>query len=461
MLLQLTIDNFLSFKDEVTLSMRAVSSDQQHPHHLLQWSGKQGIPVLGLAAIYGANGAGKSNLIKAVSFAKDLVVRGTRGTKGISVSPFKFGGDGDSPSKFEFIFTYQGSQYSYGFKLDRHQILEEWLYATPEGKKKELMYFERITTAKHITTVEYGPSLKKRSEKRRQFLDFVAEGTRPNQLFLTEAIDRNVQELTPVMNWFKRALTIIPAEANYNNLEIDLITDESFTEFMSDFLRHSGTGIDSVIAEEIELDLDHHFRDAPESLVKDLADAECGSAVMLKDPKQGRFMILKDAEQQLKLVYLKTRHRNVEGHFVDLNMNEESDGTQHLINLAPALFLLKVEPEIVLLIDELDRRLHPLLSRHFLNIAISCRRDDNQLIFTTHDTNLLDLELLRRDEIWFIEKAQGGSSGLYSLAEFKIRPELKVEKGYLNGRFGAIPFFGDPKHLGWLQSSTEATCANA
>jgi AAA15 family ATPase/GTPase len=153
---------------------------------------------------------------------------------------------------------------------------------------------------------------------------------------------------------------------------------------------------------------------------------------------------------------IKTKHRHEKGQLVDFSIEEESEGTQRLINLIPILFSLKNKSEKVILLDELDRRLHPLLSRQFLEFFLQGKAEEmrNQLIFTTHDTNLLDLDILRRDEIWFLEKNQQGASHLYSLAEFKIRPDLKIDKGYLNGRFGAIPFFGDIHSLGWSKADT-------
>ena len=168
-----------------------------------------------------------------------------------------------------------------------------------------------------------------------------------------------------------------------------------------------------------------------------------------------RFLVFKDDQSQLTLIQLRTRHRSEDGEFIDFSIEEESEGTQRLINLIPALFILKQEEEKVIFLDELDRRLHPLLSRNFVQVAMTCRDKKNQLIFTTHDTNLLDLDLLRRDEIWLVEKSEQGVSSLYSLAEFKMRPDIKIEKGYLNGRFGAIPFFGNPQNLGWLNCETD------
>ncbi len=459
MLIQLTIQNFLSFRDEVTFSMVGVNSDQQHIDHLAEDAAAKGRSILPIGAIYGANAAGKSNLIEAISFAKNLVVQGTRTSQTIPVSPFKLGDYSKQPSKFEFIFTHQGDQYSYGFTLNREQIFEEWLYGIPEGKKQEVMYFERVTSSKKETTVEYGLKLKGRSKKHQQFLDFIAQGTRPNQLFLTESLERNVTALQPIFDWFLKVLTIIPAEADYTPLEISILSDESFTDFLSEFLKFAGTGIDSIVTEKVELDFERHLPTMPkvlrDNLIQELNKAEKNSMAMIEKLEGTRFLLFKDDRSQLILIQLRTRHRSEDGEFIDFSIEEESEGTQRLINLIPALFILKQEEEKVIFLDELDRRLHPLLSRNFVQVAINCRDKKNQLIFTTHDTNLLDLDLLRRDEIWFVEKSEQGVSNLYSLAEFKMRPDLKIEKGYLNGRFGAIPFFENPQNLGWLNCETD------
>jgi len=459
MLIQLTIQNFLSFRDEVTFSMVGVNSDQQHIDHLAEDAAGKGRSILPIGAIYGANAAGKSNLIEAISFAKNLVVQGTRSIQTIPVSPFKLGDYSKQPSKFEFIFTHQGDQYSYGFTLNREQIFEEWLYGIPEGKKQEVMYFERVTSSKKETTVEYGLKLKGRSKKHQQFLDFIAQGTRPNQLFLTESLERNVTALQHIFDWFLKVLTIIPAEADYTPLEISILSDESFTDFLSEFLKFAGTGIDSIVTEKVEWDFERHLPTMPkvlrDNLLQEMNKAEKNSMAMIENSEGTRFLLFKDDRSQLILIQLRTRHRSEDGEFIDFSIEEESEGTQRLINLIPALFILKQEEEKVIFLDELDRRLHPLLSRNFVQVAINCRDKKNQLIFTTHDTNLLDLDLLRRDEIWFVEKSEQGVSNLYSLAEFKMKPDLKIEKGYLNGRFGAIPFFGNPQSLGWLNCETD------
>ncbi len=455
MLIQFTVENFLSFRDQVTFSMVGVSSDQQHLEHLATDHAGKGRSVLPIAAIYGANGAGKSNLIEAVSFAKELIVQGTRSRQSISVPTFKLGDYSHKPSRFEFIFTSQGNQYSYGFKLNKEQILEEWLYGIPAGKKKEVLYFERITSATKKTTVEYGLILKGRSEKRGQFLDFIAQGTRPNQLFLTEAIDRNIDNLDPVFNWFNNILTVIPAESNFLGLEIMVAKDESFMDFLGEFLKISGVGIDSINVEEVEMDIDRNSPSIPDEVmrnaVKKFDESDSLQSVILANSRGEYFIISRERKDHVSSLQLKMMHLGEDNKLIDFSMEEESEGTQRLIHLAPSIFMLQEEFEKVIFLDELDRRLHPLLSHCFLKSVMSCRGKDNQMIFTTHDTNILDLDIFRRDEIWFVEKNQQGSSTLYSLAEFKIRPDLKLEKGYLAGRFGAIPFFGDPQKLGWLE----------
>jgi uncharacterized protein len=459
MLIQLTIENFLSFRDEVTFSMVGVSSDRQHADRLIEDAAGKGRSVLSIAAIYGANAAGKSNLIKALSFAKDLILEGTRSHRSIPVATFKLGDYSKKPSKFEFIFTHQDARYAYGFKLNREQILEEWLHVIPAGKKKEVMCFERITSLDKKTSVEYGSPLTGRSSKRKQFLEFIAEGTRPNQLFLTEAIDRNVEDLEPVANWFAYVLTVIPADSDITNLEAAALRDKSFTDFLGEILRFSGTGIDGIEAKEVELDFDKYFpnmsKTEKDDFLEEFLEKEDNAAVM-EGVNGKQYVIFKNEHERLRLIQMTTQHRHENGTLIDFTMEEESEGSQRLINLIPVLFLLKYSQEEVIFIDEIDRRLHPLLSHFFVKTAIESQNKGNQVIFTTHDTTLLDLELLRRDEIWFVEKDRQGSSRLYSLAEFKTRPDLKIEKGYLNGRFGAIPFFGNPESLGWNSQDRDA-----
>ncbi len=452
MLIQFTVENFSSFDAKTTFSMLADGSERLHPSHVVDSGQGKTASILRAAALYGANGAGKSSLVKAVSFAKKMILRGTRGGQRTRVTPFKLGSDAQRPSRFEFVFVHEGTQYSYGFLLNAAQVLEEWLYATVS--KKEVRYFERVTSADGQTEVEFGATFTGKVAKQKQFLAFVAQGTRPNQLFLTEAREHNVGAVAPVIGWFEDVLTIISAEAQSKQLEKQLYADSNFAEFVGACLHNAGTGIKTISAHKMPFDVDKKFAVLPDTKRQNFLQSlqEEGAKVMY-GPHGSRDAFIQDEPDQPALLRLKTQHRSQDGRAIDFDFGEESDGTQRLLHLTPVLYDLKSMP-CVLLLDELDRRLHPLLSRHFVRMALDCAENSvhSQLIFTTHETSLLDLDLLRRDEIWFVEKDKGGASHLYSLAEFNIRPDLKIQKGYLNGRFGAIPFIGDICNLGWTRN---------
>ncbi len=459
MLVQFSVENFLSFDKESIFSMVATSGGQ-HPKHLVPDVPRKGDTLLRGAAIYGANAAGKSNLIQALRFMQDLIRRGTRSGQTIPVLPFKLAKDKGRPSKFEIIFKTQGVLYQYGFRADAKQILEEWLYATP--KSHEVTYFERATNDQGKVEVEVSTALAGRSAKNRQFLEFVAQGTRPNQLFLNEAADRNVPKIHPVIQWFQEVLVTIPAEVQANTLEVAMHQDERATKRFAAFLQSAGTGIDAITTVEKPFDFDTHTPGITDADREELREhvAQLGEADILEvqSPWGRRFLVTRGVQGEPVRVDLKMQHRASDGRLVTFDMDEESEGTQRLIHLLPALMMLKEAPEKVVVLDELDRRFHTLLSRLFVQTALDCDDEHlrSQLIFTTHDTNLLDLDLLRRDEIWFVEKDKGGASHLSSLAEYKIREDLKIEKGYLNGRFGALPFSGQPECLGWTSKEDTA-----
>jgi AAA15 family ATPase/GTPase len=276
---------------------------------------------------------------------------------------------------------------------------------------------------------------------------------------LTEASERNVPEIRDIIKWFDDVLVVVPAEARVNALEVKMHMFRSRFEFAAEFLKTAGTGIDHINTTEEPFDIDGFNSplkdDARQEILQAIAKLESeGDIIEAIDSNGRRLHLMKAPDGRPVRISMALEHRTSNGNFVSFDIEEESDGTQRLIHLLPALLMLKGAPEKVVVLDELDRRFHTLLSRRLLQFALNCDDEHlrSQLIFTTHDTNLLDLDLLRRDEIWFVEKDRGGASHLYSLAEYKVRPDLKIEKGYLNGRFGAIPFSGEPQLLGWLSS---------
>ena len=452
MLIQFTTENFLSFKEENTLNMLA-TTDSQHKHHLLPNKKKK--PLLRTAALYGANGSGKSNLIRAMAFAQAMIVEGTRPNQRIAVTPFKLDKScRQSPSRFEFVINYQDTIYTYGFVLDEKEVKEEWLFAI--HNVKEVPFFERLTTRDGKIKVDIGPALAKKKTKKQQFIKFVAEGTRPNSLFLHEMYEKNVAEIMPVIDWFRAVLTIIGPETNYRDLIFDTHLNDQFIQFMGDFLKSADTGVDGIVTEKVEFDFEKLFPGLQEPLKSKLMNISDKERVLLSAPDGRRFALLREPNGELTLLKIKARHqlKNDEGH-IDFEIENESDGTRRLMDLLPALLHSK-NSEKVYIIDEIDRSMHPLLSRMFLQAYLddkNCGR--GQLIITTHESQLLDKKLLRRDEIWFAEKDKDGGTHLYSLSEYKVRNDLKLGKGYLDGRFGAIPFLGDLERLQYCMAGSK------
>ena len=438
MLLQFSVENMGCFAEEAHFSMVA-SADESHPEQTLASSAGQKPTILRAAALYGANGHGKSKWIEALQFAQQLIVQGTRPGQPLATRPFRLSKQHpQQPSRFEFVIDYQDNEYSYGFVINNSMVLEEWCFARPKGREVKL--FERLTDTKQQVTVEAGAALVGRSSKQRQFIEFVAQGTRANQLFLTEAVARNVEPLRPLYQWFQEVLTIVSATGRYQPLEIRASREEDFLALMGDFLARAGTGIAKVIAvsEPFELDSLAFMSDSVQQKLLD--DIQKGHIVTLVDQVGATFTLCKGEQGGVEAMRLQTIHQGVDGVEAQFDFEEESAGTQRLMEILPMLADVRAQ-EKVYLVDELDRKLHPLLSRFFVESYLHSggNQPRGQLIFTTHDDNLLDLALLRRDEIWFIEKSPQGASTLYSLADLKIRPDLKVAKSYLLGRFGAVP----------------------
>lgn len=452
MLIQFAVENFACFADETLFSMVA-SPATEHQHHVIQSEIGRRPRVLRTAALYGANAHGKSKLIEALAFAQALVVRGTRRAEPIPWVPYQLDPQrARQPSRFDFLLEHKGTEYSYGFAVDAERVHEEWLFVRTDAK--EARWFERLTDDHGEVVVETGPSLTGRTKKQRDFLDLVALGTRPNQLFLTEAADRNVEKLVPLYDWFRTVLAVVSAEEAPQPIAVRLRREEDFVAFVSDFLRRAGTGIKDVATEEEPLDFDKHLPGVAFDLRAEIESGiQDGKIVGLSDLEGRSITIYRDDKGQAMRARLKTVHMGRDGGRVQFDFEDESSGTRRLMEILPILADVGSK-ERVYVVDELDRKLHPLLSRLFVSTFLDrCGEGErSQLIFTTHDTHLMDLDLLRRDEIWFFEKDEYGASTLYSMNALKVRPDLRIEKGYLNGRFGGIPLIEE------LPKDTDTPC---
>ena len=434
MLIRFRVQNFLSFKEEVELSMVA-GKVQKHPDHIVKSPLKPSVDLLRVGLVYGANASGKSNLIKAIHFGKFMVTTGVRAKALIPRKPFKLDGECLSqPSRFEYEFRYKGTSYIYGFLLDSKYIHEEWLIEIRSASEKEL--FRRIST---IDNNEIKFNIKVTKEDT-SLLKLVALGTPTNRLFLQECTERNIKFFKNVYDWFSDALIVIFPTTIHTLVPLTMGNENEFGKKLIENLIRFNTGVCGYRLQQVPLD----SPDLPQDLIEEMEQSLVeGEGISLQSRKNKRFFIKKESEELhvYKLV-LYHKDRDCESD-VEFEMDEESDGTNRLLDLLPLLFSRKGNSEKVYFIDELDRSLHPNLSHNFLSTFLENRKED-QIIVTTHESSLLDLDFVRRDEIWFVEKNNNGSSMLYSLEEFSPRYDKDIRKGYMLGRFGAIPIIGHP-----------------
>jgi AAA15 family ATPase/GTPase len=378
-----------------------------------------------------------------MDFARDFILDGVRPKQRIAIEPFRLDQSRmQQPSRFEFEFSVDQQTYAYGFVVDEYRVQEEWLYTV--NTKSEYHLFERKTSDKETVKATFGRKIKS-DNKDKQFLQFVARATRPNQLLLTKLAEDNVSAFEPIYEWFRNTLTIIFPHSTANSIQLGVYKDNTFREALGAFLQAMNTGIAEVCTKPIDLEsvnfpVDWAVSKLDEQEVDDEQGTEAdgeNEKLLLINGKDGRYLLHRNGAGTLEALALGTRRHSGNG-AVDFDLLEESDGTQRLFDLFP---VLHNKASRVFIIDELERSLHPNLVRRFINEFLQTQ-NHNQLIVTTHESTLLDLDLLRRDEIWFVEKSPTGSSTLYSLEEFKPRHDLDIRKGYLYGRFGAIPVFG-------------------
>ena len=438
-LINFTVDHFRSFGVEQTLNMVATAL-KDHPGHCVEIPGTQK-SVLQVGVIYGANASGKSNLVRAMQFAQQMIL-GQNTLTGIVRNRFRFVKK-QKPASFEFRFLAGGQVFVYGFTITQEAVLEEWLDASSDSGREVNVFTRREQGIDIGRLRSLGDELGTLPRALRALKQL---GVRDDQLLLNKIVelpDRHRGDLlSRVVWWFAECLTVVQAESQFTPLVDMLDADENFRRFSGAFLRNVGTGIDDLSIEKARINADK----VPKALLDELQPPK-GLNVAFTIGGPGVTLQL-DAADPAKIVRknLTARHR-VSSEDYSISFQEESDGTQRCLNLLPALYHLTQECK-VFVVDEIDRSLHPLLCHALLKLFLdACPRKCQQMIVTTHETHLLDLDLLRRDEVWFVEKSRFQQSHLSSLGDWKARKDLRIEKGYLQGRFGGIPFIGDTKKL--------------
>ena len=450
MLVQFSVENYLSFGQKTTLNMIPAKSRNQKDHIIHCTKGKK-VSVLPLTAFYGANASGKTNFVKAIDFFRSLVLGEIDTVKGIPVSIFKLNDENlAKPARFEIVFKHDGVLYTYGAVFSNSRIHEEWLFARYTSYDKNI--FERVTNEEGKSKVVAGPILAQSIDGKQKAVDLLASILSPRRLFITECFERGGVSalLKPVHFWFENCLHVLSPLAKCSTLPIRAEQDNKFLEFFNKFIIASDTGISEIKSKKEDFDPDRHLKDVPENFKNRLLSEidrikamNNGNNTLLAVYCPGNyFNIIIAPNGSVFYVQLSIQHKNNNGNNVSFEFFEESDGTQKLMHLAPML-QNAMEHEEVYVLDELDCNLHSLLSIAFLKVflqGITQKGARSQFIFTTHDTSLLDADLLRRDEILFVEKDTEGCSHITSLANYKVSDGLRIGNGYLVGRFGAIPY---------------------
>jgi hypothetical protein len=415
MLLRFAVSNFRSLRDRQELSFVASTLDDNASDLIdaPQVPGRKLLPVL---AVYGPNASGKSNLVGAIQWMRAIVLYShSRGEPGgaIPTQPFSLDPSrADAPSRCDIDFVTNGIRYHYGFDASRNVFDAEWLYSFPHDRKQVL--FERNGMA-----FIFGRALRGRNQT-------IAGLTRPNSLFLAAAAQNGHEELASVVSFFR---DIVVGEAADHEIAETLAnpgTDRRIVEF----LKIAGTGVVGYRVRDIHLDVEQN------QLVTTLHGI---IANQLKDTD----LNFPDYRKELQLA-----HPGINGEHVFFQLHNESLGTRRLLRiLIPAFKALDTAGSLV--IDELDASLHTKACE--LVLALFSQSATNpkgaQLLLTTHDTNLLYSAHLRRDQVWLTEKDPKGATTLYPLTDFRTRKTDNLERGYLQGRYGAVPFAGEARDI--------------
>ena len=405
MLIEFSVKNFLSFKDKATLSMEKGNGDENIDNIIFN----NITDLVKNAAIYGANASGKSNILKAFTCAI-LMIRNSNlmsvGEKWSYIKPFLFDETSkNKPSEFEFVFITNNVKYKYFFSADQNRIYEESLDVYNSQKPTN------IFTRKDTNIYEF-------SNDKNKLASLAANNTE-NKLFLSTATTWNYEKTKDAFLWFTKAIDTYDSFNKIMDKDlIDYSENEELKKFSLKLLKEADILIKNISVNYEEKEMEGTIADMPIIPIVKKVDIELEHEVVDKDNNT---------------------------HTYKLNFKDESSGTKVLFAFAP--FLKKAFEETkVIIVDELEKSMHPKIVEFIVKLFNNkdINKVNSQLIFTTHATNLLNLEILRRDQIWFVEKnPKNGNSELYPLDSFSVRKDENIQKGYINGRYGAVPFIKD------------------
>lgn len=411
MLEEFSVSNYKSIKDEARLCLVADRGGEHRDTHVFDPPGPKAVPLVRSAVIYGSNAAGKTNLLNALNAMELMVRQSARGLDGLPMIPFRFDpGLQTKPTTLEVIIVARGVRYQYGFAATATSVVREWLYAWPRGRVQ--LWYERDEDKREEDSYRFGPRLSGDKEVWRR-------ATRPDALFLSTAVGLNSRQLQPVFEWFDQHLHFGGIRGWSPSFSFECCEDGRKEDIMR-FLRSADLAIAdlTLVREEFKEEM------LPENMPPSLRNT------LQED--------LKGAD----IVNVRLTHEMPDGYRSELDLEEESDGTQKMFALAGP-WLDALTNGYVVALDELHDNLHPHLVRFLVDHFHDPRTNAKgaQLIFTTHETAILSQDVFRRDQIWFCERDESQATGVYALNEFRPRKGVEnLRRAYLSGRYGALPF---------------------
>ncbi len=417
MLIEFSVANFRSIAERQTLSLVASTAKELRATHVVE---DHPLPLLSTAAMFGPNASGKSNLFRSIAMLQWLVQwsAGLQPGQPLPLVPFRLAPEAAKrPSEFEIHFIADGVRYQYGFSATPQKVVAEWLNAHPKGPARLL--FDRTLDSDSRSTWKMGPSFEGSAQQHKLW----QESTRENALFLSTAVQLNNTQLRPVFDWLTQKLVVLTQGLAVNPVPtFELLRNPTGTARLMSLLKAADVGI-----ERIELKEDDSAPPWPVGGVR---------LVVTRSPTPDN---PSPKPQSMRVL---AWHTQTDGEAIAFDLGDESDGTRKLFEHAGGL-LRALDNGATVCIDEIDTSLHPYITRFLVQqFQQPHNRHGAQLIFSTHDTTLLDPELLRRDQFWLVEKDPRGCTGLTPLLDYSPRKGESLERGYLKGRYGAVPVVG-------------------
>jgi len=448
MIIRFIVENLFSFGERREFNLLPSPRHSRLSHHKYSLNN---FDFLKLSVIYGANGSGKSNLIKSISYLIDLILEEEIPSR-FQHHKFKFH---DNIKNVEVLlgieFISDGIPFVYAIKLNEGIILHEELFISGMGKKEDSLIFERETNKDGKINTKFSDDFQQDSESKTLKKVIEKNLSKPDKplLKLLSTLDNPfLLDLEKAFKWFERTIQIITPSSKPAALAHRIDTNVNFRKYANDTMCAFHTGIKNIRAEKkslVEFFGEDNIGELDE-LIKELEDSP-KQMIGIRTRMEEEIVLVKE-NNEVFVKRLRLEHHGLNNKTAFFYINEESDGTVRLLDYIPA-FQDIVSKEKVYIVDEIERSIHPLLIKELISKFSSDSNSKGQLIFSTHESNLLDQEIFRQDEIWFAEKDKNACTDLYPLSEFKEHHTKNIRKGYLNGRYGGIPFLSNLQDLNW------------